>query len=58
MRVRCNFCDARADSEAALKHTSGCPIGKSHSPKNLECVECGRVGSHAPRCPLVGKGKR
>lgn len=55
-RVRCTFCDARADSSESLvyRHTKGCPF---HSDKQ-SCKECGRVGVHASRCPMIYGNRR
>ncbi len=52
-RVRCNYCDARADRAEHLNHAPGCPVKRSHSKTFLECKSCGRAGEHAPRCPMV-----
>lgn len=50
-RIKCNLCDARAWSEEALrnKHSPGCPYNKNAQ----TCKDCGRAGTHAPRCPQV-----
>lgn len=48
-RVRCNYCDRRAETAERIEHTSACPFRKAMT----ECALCGGRGVHEPRCPHV-----
>lgn len=48
-RVRCDFCDRRADTAERIEHTSGCPFRKAMT----ACELCGGQGEHTVRCPHV-----